>query len=281
MDESTKPIRVLLVDDEEDFLASVRKPLKRRGFVVTTAPDGEEAIEEIEHGTFDVVVLDVRMPGMNGEQVFHEIRRRRPGLPIVMLTGHGTIAQAFRTSKDGVFDYLAKPCDVEILADVLRRATADLDREYDDPAMAPTNEVCVLVIDDDTDLLDSLSQSLSRRNIVVSIAPDGERGLAQAESKVFDVVLLDLEMPGIGGPATLTRFKGLHPYTEVIALTAQSDPDASMVAILNGAFDVLTKPVDVDELLRRVRDAVDWRLQRVEQERQRRKRHDQRRTRST
>lgn len=273
MDESTFPIRVLLVDDEAEFLASVSKSLARRGFEVTTALDGEKAVERIAARTFDVVVLDVRMPGMNGEQVFHEIRRLRPGLPVVMLTGHGTIQQAFRTSRDGVFDYLSKPCEVEELAAVLRRATAQLDvRGPDDPALADSAVIRVLLIDDETDLLESLSRALERRNMDVSIAPDGERGLAQAESKVFDVVVLDMKMPGMGGLQTLFRLKELQPFTEVVVLTGHPTSAQAVEAMRRGAFDFLTKPVDVTELVRRIHDAMDKRTEIMARERERRSR---------
>ncbi len=271
MDESTIPIRVLLVDDEEDFLAAIRRPLLRRGFEVSTAPDGEKGLELVTARTFDVVVLDVRMPGLNGEQVFHEIKKLRPGLPVVILTGHGTIQEAFRTSREGVFDYLAKPCAVDELVEVLQRATADLAfRGPDDPALSEESQSRVLLIDDESDLLESLSKALERRNMSVSIAPDGERGLAQANTRVFDVVVLGMKMPGMGGLPTLIRLKETHPLTEVIVLTGHPSSAQAVEAMRRGAFDFLTKPVDVAELVRRIHDAVERRTKRVQRERERR-----------
>ena len=271
MDESTFPIRVLLVDDEAEFLASIHKPLVRRGFEVTTVESGEKAIDLIGARTFDVVVLDVRMPGMNGEHAFHEIKRLRPGLPVVMLTGHGTIQQAFRTSREGVFDYLSKPCEVQDLASVLRRATAQLElRGPEDPALAEASMVRVLLIDDETDLLESLSRALGRRNMDVSIAPDGERGLAQAESKVFDVVVLDMKMPGMGGLQTLIRLKEMQPLTEVIVLTGHPSSAQAVEVMRRGAFDFLMKPVDVAELVRKIHEAMEKQTELVTRERERR-----------
>jgi DNA-binding NtrC family response regulator len=128
MNASTGP-HVLLVDDEVEFLSATQRALERRGFDVTTATNGQAALEMVEHRAFDVVVLDGKMPGLSGEQVFHELRARWPDLPVVMLTGHGTIREAFETSKKGLYEYLSKPCDVDGLAALLRRAG-----QVEDPA---------------------------------------------------------------------------------------------------------------------------------------------------
>lgn len=271
MEDSPIPIRVLLVDDEEEFLASVCKPLQRRGFEVTTAPDGKAALSLISARTFDVVVLDVKMPGMSGDDVFREIKKIRPGMPVIMLTGHGTIQQAFQTSKEGVFDYIAKPCEVGELTDVLRRATSEIrSRSVDDPSLSEADQVRVLLVDDETDLLASLSKALERRNLSVSTAEDGEQALALAGGKVFDVVVLDMKMPGMGGMATLLRLKERFPLTEVILLTGHPSSPQAVEAMRRGAFDFLMKPVDISELVRRIHEAAAKRSERVKDERSRR-----------
>jgi DNA-binding NtrC family response regulator len=120
--DGAEAIRVLLVDDEVEFLEATAKALSRRGFVPVTAPGAAIALSLLDERVFDVAVLDVKMPDMDGEQLFAEIRKRHAGLPVVILTGHGTIQQAFRTSKEGVVDYLSKPIDVDELAAMLRGA---------------------------------------------------------------------------------------------------------------------------------------------------------------
>lgn len=271
MEDSMIPIRVLLVDDEEEFLASVCKPLVRRGFEVTTAPDGKRALDLIGARTFDVAVLDVKMPGMSGDQVFREIKKMRPSMPVIMLTGHGTIQQAFQTSKEGVFDYIAKPCEVGELIEVLRKATAEIrSRGADDPSLSEEEQVRLLLVDDEVDLLASLSKALERRNMSVASAQDGEEALILAAGKVFDVVVLDMKMPGMGGMATLLRFKESYPLTEVILLTGHPSSPQAVEAMRRGAFDFLMKPVDIAELVRRIHEAAAKRSARVREERARR-----------
>ena len=112
-----KPIRVLLVDDEERFLKTASATLKNRGFEVTAVPGGAEALKEIKKGEIDVVVLDVKMPGMDGNEVLQRIKGLKPKLEVIMLTGHGTMESALKGWHDEVYAYLTKPCDIEALTE--------------------------------------------------------------------------------------------------------------------------------------------------------------------
>ena len=113
---------LLLVDDEQDFLEAIERALSNRGFEVATAACGVDAIECLRRSQPDVAVLDVKMPDIDGVQLFKRLHLVYPDLPVILLTGHGTVQQAFETSRDGVFEYLTKPCDVDELAAVARRA---------------------------------------------------------------------------------------------------------------------------------------------------------------
>lgn len=108
-------IKVLMVDDEEQFRATTKKILDRRGFSTLVAASGEEALEKLKDMP-DVVILDVKMPGMDGHQALQEIRKRAPQLPVIMLTGHGAMPSAREALDEGAFDYLTKPCDIDLLA---------------------------------------------------------------------------------------------------------------------------------------------------------------------
>ncbi|MFH1537549.1 MAG: response regulator [bacterium] len=122
--QNDKTIRVLIVDDEDRFRATTAAILEKRGFRVRAVAGGPEAIEEIEKNNFDVVILDVKMPGMDGNEALREIKRIRPEIEVIMLTGHGTPDSALAGLQDGVFDYLSKPCDLEMLASKIRDAFA-------------------------------------------------------------------------------------------------------------------------------------------------------------
>jgi len=113
-------IRVLIVDDEERFRETTATILTKRGFAVQAVGSGIEAIDEIKKDDFDVVVLDVQMPGMDGNEALREITKIKPQLPVLMLTGQGTPASAREGLRDGLFDYLTKPCAIDLLAQKIR-----------------------------------------------------------------------------------------------------------------------------------------------------------------
>ncbi len=115
--------KILLVDDEENFLAIMEKRLNARDMDVVTADGGRAALEVLEKTPdVDVVVLDVKMPGMDGLEVLRSIRAAHPLVEVIMLTGHGTIETAIDGMKHGAFDYLLKPCEIETLIDLVRQA---------------------------------------------------------------------------------------------------------------------------------------------------------------
>lgn len=115
--------KILLVDDEANFLSVMEKRLAARDLAVLTAESGQKALEVLEADPdVDVVILDVKMPGMDGLDTLCEIRGAYPLVEVVMLTGHGTIENAITGMKKGAFDYLLKPCDIAKLIDLVRRA---------------------------------------------------------------------------------------------------------------------------------------------------------------
>ena len=108
-------IKVLMVDDEEQFRATTKKILEKKGFETILAESGEEAIKKLKENP-DVVILDIKMPGMDGHQALREIRKDKPDIPVIMLTGHGALPSAREALVEGAFDYLTKPCDIDLLA---------------------------------------------------------------------------------------------------------------------------------------------------------------------
>jgi len=106
---------VLLVDDEEEFLETLVKRMKKRNVNATGVKSGEEALELLDQHPVDVVVLDVRMPGMDGIEALKEIKRRHPLIEVIMLTGHASVEVAVQGMELGAFDYLMKPIDIDEL----------------------------------------------------------------------------------------------------------------------------------------------------------------------
>jgi len=114
--------RVLVVDDEERFRLTLAKLLTVSGLEVTTLGSGQEALEALRQAPFDVIVLDVRMPGMNGIETLAEIKKINPLIEVIILTGHASVDAAVDIMKLGGYDYLLKPCSLEELTDKIDAA---------------------------------------------------------------------------------------------------------------------------------------------------------------
>jgi DNA-binding NtrC family response regulator len=108
-------IQVMLVDDEVEFLETLIKRMKKRNVDITGVKSGEEALLALDQNQVDVVILDVRMPGMDGIQALREIKRRHPLIEVIMLTGHASVEVAVQGMELGAFDYLMKPIDIDEL----------------------------------------------------------------------------------------------------------------------------------------------------------------------
>ena len=123
------PTRILLVDDERDFVEMLSMRLREAGEDVKAAYDGRECIEKLQQNDFDVVILDIKMPGMDGIQTLRKIKIMYPLVEVVLLTGHGTTETAVEGMKLGAFDYLLKPADFDDLTSKLEGARKKKDEQ--------------------------------------------------------------------------------------------------------------------------------------------------------
>ncbi len=114
--------RILVVDDEGDFVETLVKRLKKRKFDAVGIGSGEEALTLLEQQHFDVVILDVRMPGLDGIETLKEMKRKRPLLEVIMLTGHASVESGMQGMQLGAFDYVMKPADIDDLTERIRQA---------------------------------------------------------------------------------------------------------------------------------------------------------------
>ena len=126
-----EPLRVLVVDDEGKFTEATVDRLQIRGFHAEGAEDGREALAILARTPFDVVLLDVKMPGIGGLQLLREVKARHPDLPVVLMTGGSTRGDAEEGMRLGAFDYITKPTHIDDLVGMLHTAAAER-RKVDD-----------------------------------------------------------------------------------------------------------------------------------------------------
>jgi len=128
--------RVLLIDDEQPFVETLAKRLDKRGLTVLKAFSGQEGLDLMaDDAMADVVILDVKMPGLDGVETLKRLKADHPLTEVIMLTGHGTVETAIHGMREGAFDYLLKPCEMDDLMEKIREAAARKDQ-----ALARINE---------------------------------------------------------------------------------------------------------------------------------------------
>lgn len=191
-------IKVLMVDDEEQFRMTTKKILNRRGFDTILAGSGEEALERLAEKP-DVVILDVKMPGMDGHETLIEVKKKSPELPVIMLTGHGALPSAKEALLEGAFDYLAKPCDIELLAAKITDAHSRRGKVL--PAKEKTVADVMIPIEDYTTLsgeqtikeaIEKLKESFTSKVSTSRIMETGHRSLLvfDARGKVQGILAI-------------------------------------------------------------------------------------------
>ncbi len=120
------PLKVLLVDDEREFVQTLSERLQMRDMDSSVVYDGESAMEVVQKNTPDVMVLDLKMPGLDGAEVLKWVKSENPRIEVVILTGHGSAADRDICMELGAFAYLEKPVDIETLSETLIRANAQV-----------------------------------------------------------------------------------------------------------------------------------------------------------
>ena len=130
-----KNMKALLVDDEEEFVKALAERLKMRDLRSDTVLDGEEALSFVEDQEPDVMVLDLKMPGIDGMEVLRQVRKAYPNIQVIILTGHGTEKHEEEAKRLGAFDYLEKPVNLDVL---VKKMKAAYRRKMEDTMVAAT-----------------------------------------------------------------------------------------------------------------------------------------------
>jgi DNA-binding response OmpR family regulator len=123
------PLRVLVVDDEVDYATALVARLRRRGFDADAVFSGADAVARAGKGATDVVLLDLKMPGLDGLETLRAVRRVAPRVRVIVLTGHGTVASGIEGMQIGAEDFLMKPVDIDVLCIAIAACAVDTRRD--------------------------------------------------------------------------------------------------------------------------------------------------------
>jgi len=118
------PEKVLLVDDEKDFLEALSERMETRGMQVSTTTSAKDALDRVENQSYDAVILDLMMPEMDGLETLVALKKKRPELQVILLTGHATVEKGIEAMKLGAMDFIEKPADLQALTEKIKKAQA-------------------------------------------------------------------------------------------------------------------------------------------------------------
>jgi len=237
---------ILIVDDNISLCKTMSFALRRKGYSVTTANDGLEAIERVEERPFDMVFMDIKMPLMDGVETYKRIKEIRPEAAVMMMTAYAVEELVQEALQKGAYGVVYKPLDIEKAVTIIEEA-----RERGEGAL-------ILVVDDDPGTCITLKSVLTKRRYKVGIAYTGEEAIALARETAHDIILIDMKLPTINGLETYLAIREINPEAVAIMITAYRQEMADLVeeAMRNHAYTCLYKPLDMEELLRLVQEVL-------------------------
>jgi DNA-binding NtrC family response regulator len=227
-------MKILLVDDEQSLLLTLAANLELDGFDVTTAESGERALELIQKESFDLVLSDIRMPGMHGVDLFRRIRATRPGCPVVLMTGFALEGLVQEAIAEGVFTVLPKPFDIDHVVGALTSAL---------------KSPVVLVVDGEAPAGEATAEALRTSGVRALHWLDGEQALETVRKGGVDVCVVDLDLKGITAVDLIERIRKIDPAIVHIAVAGHDVPAMMREAASNGLFVCLRKPVEPGRLV--------------------------------
>jgi DNA-binding NtrC family response regulator len=232
---SDNPMRLLIVDDEPGMLRTLRRIMTAKGFEVETAASGEEAVERAGAWRPACILMDIRMPGMNGVEAFREIKSRSPGVRVMFMTAYAGSSLVDEALREGGLAVLPKPLDIDALCERIAAAAA---------------ERPLLVVDDDRAFCESLARVLATQGFDVRTVQRPADAVEAFRERPRGVVLLDMKLNGSSGLDLLKLLREINPETVAILMTGFADVESLMrQAAAEGVRECFTKPIDLDRLL--------------------------------
>jgi len=225
---------ILVVDDNEDLLETFAMILKRRGFSVETAGNGASAVDKFKEQDFDVTLMDIVMPEMNGLEAFRKIKEIQPEASIILMTAYSDEDLIKTAKNEGVHRVINKPIRIDKLIELINEAAGSQP---------------ILVIDDDADICDTLTRVLKKQGHEVLTAGSGEEAIVIAQDKDLQMAFIDVKLPDIDGLETLLRLKEINPDILTVMMTGFRNEvkDALDKAQEASAITCLYKPFDPAE----------------------------------
>lgn len=222
--------RVLVVDDETNMRETLAEILQMEGYDVGTADSGEAAVKASMREPFDVVLMDVRMPGMNGVEAFRIIHRQRQDIRVILMSAFPLEELKRIALREGAVAFLAKPLNIESVVKLIENV----------------QETAVLIVEHEEVTAVRLQQALQESGYRATVARSARDALELASQIRFDLVFIDVALPAINGLQLYLAIRQNHPTITAIMLTGNEEDSRRLAneAVAQTAYTALTKPLD-------------------------------------
>jgi DNA-binding NtrC family response regulator len=234
-DASKKLEKILIVDDEENMRRTLADILEDEGYQVATAATGEEAIRMCSKGDYSIVLMDVRMPGVDGVEAFRQIRRHQEGVRVILMSAYSVDALKEAALDDGAIAFLSKPLDVEQVVRLI----------------GEVKDTAILVVENEEETADLLSANLKEQGYRVTIAKSAHDALELVEQIRFDLIFLDANLPAMNGLELYLAIREITPTSVAIMISGMEKEfeEIAREAVRRNAYTIVKKPLDIDYIL--------------------------------
>ncbi len=247
-----KTRKVLIIDDDQLTREQIARELRRQYCDTLMSGSGQEGMEIFIREDISILLLDVKLPDIDGLEFLKQAKALKPRCEVIMITGYGSETVAIQSLRRGAIDYLEKPIDFDQLAAAIGRAQEKLSEKED---LLYKNTV--LLIEDDEGALYALKRFLEKEGYELFTANNGKDGLNLIEHNKIDVLITDINIGDMNGIDILREAKKLYKDIEGIVVTGQKDETLAIESLRAGAMDYLTKPINLDELLLSLKKVID------------------------
>lgn len=231
----TEPIDVLVVDDEAGMRLTLKGILSRKGYNVTLAENGPQALEAMKKKSFRIVLMDIKMPGMSGVETFMKIKTFDANVTVIMMTGYALEDEIKKAIQEGAYSVLSKPLDMNKALDLINEGLS--------------SQTLVMMVDELEDDRLRLKTALEQKGYKVVEVKNSDECLQQVKDRKFQVIILDANARREKSLEMFKQLKEIRPDVSVVMVTGHDIEDWLERAIKEGSLATLQKPVNIDKLL--------------------------------
>jgi two-component system, NtrC family, response regulator HydG len=229
--------KILVVDDEVNFCNTLSRILTKKGYETASAKSGFEALKKVREQQPDVVLMDIKMPVMNGVETYKKMKTIAPNATVILMTAFSVDDLIKEAIREGVYAVVHKPFDMETVVNMIERSH---------------DGAFIGIVDDDPNICKTMKSILERQGYSVTTCSTGEEAIELSKERPQDIIFMDKKLPVLNGVETYYEIKKINPNAITIMMTGyKNEPDELLgQALEDDIYTCLYKPLDMDEVIK-------------------------------